>query len=181
MKLSNNIIIFLFLSSFSVAYYYAYNRTNGNILKSFQFALLCLLIKMGVIVPIISCRAEDQQSTKQIVTHVYKLTYNPYISVFDQHPSGLYMRHFEESPLVRRQNPESQKLLDTITELRAGESRSYKIALLLITYWLLQQQETSSFQPRTPLPPHLESARNLIFGKQKPDNFSCQKASMFDP
>ena len=38
------------------------------------------------------------------------------------------------------------------------------------------QQQSVGFQPirQAPLPPHLESARNLLFGKPKPDPFSCQ-------
>lgn len=30
------------------------------------------------------------------------------------------------------------------------------------------------------MPPHLESARNLLFGKPKPDQFSCRRLSIFD-
>jgi hypothetical protein len=30
------------------------------------------------------------------------------------------------------------------------------------------------------MPPHLESARNLLFGKPKPDQLSCRRFSMFD-
>jgi hypothetical protein len=30
------------------------------------------------------------------------------------------------------------------------------------------------------MPPHIESARNLLFGKPKPDQFSCQELSMSD-
>ena len=29
--------------------------------------------------------------------------------------------------------------------------------------------------------PHIESARNLLFGKLNPDKFSCRRLLMFDP
>ena len=31
-----------------------------------------------------------------------------------------------------------------------------------------------------PPPPHIESVRNLLFGKLKPDQFSCRRLSIFD-
>jgi hypothetical protein len=70
---------------------------------------------------------------------------------------------------------------DVINELRAGDSRVREAAWLLITIWMLQQQSVG-FQPvrQAPLPPHLESARNLLFGKPKSDQLFCQQASMFD-
>ena len=64
---------------------------------------------------------------------------------------------------------------NAINELRAGDSRVRETAWLLLTIWMLQQQRIG-FQPvrQAPMPPHLESARNLLFGKPKPDQFSCQ-------
>jgi len=61
----------------------------------------------------------------------------------------------------------TQKL---INELRAGDSRVRQAALLLLTVWMLQHQSVG-FQPINPAPrePHIESARNLLFGKPKPD------------
>ena len=60
-------------------------------------------------------------------------------------------------------------------------SRLTQAAWLLITIWTLQQQSVG-FQPvnHAPRPPHIESARNLLFGKPKPDQFSCRRLSMFD-
>ena len=65
---------------------------------------------------------------------------------------------------------------NAINELRAGDSRVREAAWLLITIWMLQQQSVG-FQPvrKAPMPPHLESARNLLFGKPKPDQFSSQR------
>jgi hypothetical protein len=47
MKLSKSILIFLFASSILGAFSYALNRTDGNVLKSLQFALYFLAIKIG--------------------------------------------------------------------------------------------------------------------------------------
>ena len=62
-----------------------------------------------------------------------------------------------------------------------GDSRLTQAAWLLITIWILQQQSVG-FQPvrQAPMPPHLESAQNLLFGKPKSDQFSCRRLSMFD-
>jgi hypothetical protein len=44
------------------------------------------------------------------------------------------------------------------------------------------QHQSAGFQPvrQAPMAPHMESARNLLFGKPKPDRFSCRQLSMFD-
>jgi len=70
---------------------------------------------------------------------------------------------------------------EVINELRAGDSWLTQAAWLLITIWMLQQQSVG-FQPvrQALMPPHLESARNLLFGKSKLDQFSCRQLSMFD-
>ena len=62
-----------------------------------------------------------------------------------------------------------------INELRAGDSRLTQAAWLLITIWMLQHQSVD-FQPvrQAPPPPHIQSARDLLFGKPKSDQSSCQ-------
>ena len=67
-----------------------------------------------------------------------------------------------------------------IKQLRAG-SRLNEAAWLLITIWLLQQQSVGfqSVRQASP-PPHIESARNLLFGKPKADQSSCRRLSVFD-
>nr|UZC30147.1 hypothetical protein [Entomoneis sp.]UZC30230.1 hypothetical protein [Entomoneis sp.] len=67
-----------------------------------------------------------------------------------------------------------------IKKLRAS-SWLNEAAWLLITIWMLQQQ-SAGFQPvrQAPPPPHIQSARNLLFGKPKPDQLSCRRLSMFD-
>jgi len=81
----------------------------------------------------------------------------------ESRPPGLYMSNIEH-PSVVPQHYHSQKL---INELRAGDSRVTQAAWLVITIWMLQQQSVC-FQPikQAPMPPHLESARNLLFGKK---------------
>ena len=58
----------------------------------------------------------------------------------------------------------------SVKELRAGDSKVRQAAWLLLTIWMLQQQSVG-FQPlrQAPPPPHIESARNLLFGKPKSD------------
>ena len=116
---------------------------------------------------------DQDQPTQQLVTRV---AYNPYVSVLDDyHHSGLYMDKIEHRHYV------SYHSESVIKELRAG-SRATEAACLLLTIWLLQQQSVG-FQPvrQAPPPPHIESARNLLFGKPKSDQLFCQQASMFDP
>jgi hypothetical protein len=145
-----------------------------------QFALYFLAIKIGLIAPNIPLELNQDQPNQQLVSRVQPLpVYNPYVSILDEYrPSGLYMSNIEQSSLV----PQRSHSREVINELRAGDSRVTQVAWLLITIWMLQQQGVG-FQPvrQAPMPPHLESARNLLFGKPKPDQLSCQQASMFDP
>ena len=170
MKFSNSILIFLFFSSVSGAFYYALKRTNGNVFKSLQFALFFLAIKIGLIAPNLPLKLDQHQPTQQLVSRV---VYNPYVSILDDyHPSGLLMDSIERSSSV----PQYSYSQNAINELRAGSSRVREAAWLLITIWMLQQQSVG-FQPVRPVarPPHVEAAQNLLFGKPKPDQFSSQR------
>ena len=114
-------------------------------------------------------------STKSVIERV---VYHPYVSIFDEYrPSGLYMTNFERPSLV----PDHSHSQSVINELRAGDSRLTQAAWLLIIIWMLQQQSVG-FQPinPAPMPPYIKSARNLLFGKPKPDQFSCRQLSRFD-
>lgn len=129
-----------------------------------------LAIKIGLIGPNVPLELNPDQPNSQLVSRIQtRAVYNPYVSVLDNYrPSGLYM---DKSVPQHYLSDHSQSV---IKELRAG-SRLTEAALLLLTIWMLQQQSLG-FQPvrQAPLPPHLESARNLLFGKPKPDQFSCQ-------
>jgi len=168
MKFSKSILIFLFVSSSLGAFSYALNRTDGNVYKSVLFALYFLAIKIGLIAPNVPLKLDHHQLNQQLVSRVQPLpVYSPYVSILDEsRPSGLYMTNFERSSLVS-QHSQSLKL---VNELRAGDSKVRQAAWLLITIWILQQQGVG-FQPvrQAPMRPHLESARNLLFGKPKPD------------
>ena len=167
MKFSRSILIFLFFSSVWGAFFYALNRTNGNVLKSLQFAAYFLAIKIGLIGANLPLKLDQDQPTQQLVSRV---VYNPYVSILDEYrPSGLYMTNSEQSSLVSHQS-QSQK---RVNELRAGDSRVTQAAWLLITIWMLQQQSVG-FQPVRPVarPPHIEAAHNLLFGKPKSDGQS---------
>ena len=69
-----------------------------------------------------------------------------------------------KNPLVV---PRSEISENTINRIRGGGTIR-EAAGLLITIWMLQQQSVG-FQPirQAPMPPHLESAHNLLFGKPK--------------
>jgi hypothetical protein len=140
-----------------------------------QFALYFLAIKIGLIAPNISLELNQDQPNHIFVNRVQlQLVYNRYVSVLDEYrPSSLYMSKVER-PLLVPQHSHSQKL---INELRAGNSRLTQVAWLLITICMLQQEQSVGFQPvrHAPLPPHLDSARNLLFGKPKSDSFSSRQ------
>jgi hypothetical protein len=125
----------LFLSSCSGAFCYALNRTDGNVLKSLQFALYFLATKIGLIAPNIPLELNQDQPNQQLVSRIQPLpVYNPYVSVLDEYRPSLlvlYMTNFERPSLVH-QHSHSQKL---INELRAGDSRLTQAAWLFITIW----------------------------------------------
>jgi hypothetical protein len=176
MKFSRSIILFLFVSSTLSGFYYALRRTKGNVCKSIIFTMWVLAIKIGLIEPNIPKKLNHHEPNPQLVSRVH--VYNPYISVLDDYrPSGLYMDKIQRPVPQHYVSYHSQSV---IKELRAG-SRLTEAAWLLITIWMLQQQSVG-FQPvrQAPMPPHLESARNLLFGKPKPDQFSCRRLSIFD-
>jgi hypothetical protein len=90
------------------------------------------------------------------------------------------MSNFER-PSLLPQHYSSYHSQQVINELKAGDSRLTQAGWLLITIWMLQQKSVG-FQPvnNPPCPPHIESARNLLFGKPKPDQLSCRQLSRFD-
>jgi hypothetical protein len=182
MKFSKSILIFLFFSSLAGAFFYALDRTNGNLFKSLQFTLYFLAIKMGLIGPNIPFKLDHHQPTQQLVSRVNKVElpgYHPYLSVYnDYRPSGLLMDSIERYSLV----PQYSYSQDAINELRAGGSRVREAAWLLITIWMLQQQSLG-FQPvrQAPPPPHHQlfggtssSPRKNYFSKSSQPGDSLQ-------
>ena len=88
MKFSNSILIFLFFSSVSGAFFYALHRTNGNVFKSLQFALYFLAIKMGLIAPSLPFELNQDQPNQQLLSSVNKVEsqgYHPYLSVYNDY------------------------------------------------------------------------------------------------
>lgn len=176
MKFSKSILIFLFFSSVSGAFFYALHRTNGNVFKSLQFALYFLAIKMGLIGPNLPPKLDQDQSIQQPVS---KVVSNPYVSILDEYrPSGLLMDSIKRSSLV----PQYSYSQNAINELRAGDSRVKEAAWLLITIWMLQQRSVG-FQPvrQAPPPPHRQlfggtssSLRKNYFSKSSQPGTSLQ-------
>lgn len=135
---------------------------------------------MGLITPNISLKFDHSKSNTHIISRVEPtLTYNPYVSVLnDYHSSGLYMGSIQQ--------PVSQNYLlnnskSVVNDLRVGDSKLTQAAWLLILIWMLQQQGVG-FKPikRPPMLPHIESARNLLFGKSKSNPYSSRQSSIFD-
>ena len=181
MKFSKNILIFLFVTSTVSAFYYALKRTNGNVYQSIMFTMYFVGIKIGLIGPNLSPKLNQYQPNQQLISRVIESPgYHPYLSLYnDYRPSGLYMDKIEQ-PVPQHYDYVSSHSESVIKELRAG-SRATEAAWLLLTIWMLQQQSVG-FQPlrQAPALPHIELAKNLLFGKPNPDQFSCRRLSMFD-
>ena len=171
MNFSKSILIFLFFSSVSGAFYYALKRTDGNVYQSIMFTMYFLAIKIGLITPNIPPKLDQYQPNQQLISRVIESPgYHPYVSLYDEYrPSGLYMDKIEQPAPQHYVSSHSQSV---INELRAG-SRLTEAAWLLLTIWMLQQQSVG-FQPVIPVvrPPHVEAAHNLLFGKPKSDGQS---------
>ena len=193
MKFSKSILIFLFFSSLSGAFYYALKRTNGNVCQSIMFTMYFLAIKIGLIGPNLSPKLDQDQPTQQLVS---RFVSNPYVSILDWYrPSGLYMDSIERFSSI----PQYSYSQNAINKLRASDSRVKEAAWLLITIWMLQQQSVG-FQPvrQAPPPPHRQlfvgtssSLRKNYFSKssqpgtslqvQKPSNMPQQNFSGLTP
>ena len=181
MKLSKSILIFLFASSILGAFSYALNRTDGNVLKSLQFALYFLAIKIGLIAPNIPLELDHRQPSQQLVSRVHPLPVsNPYVSILDDYrPSSLHMDNIQRLVSQHYLSYHSQSV---INEIRADDLRVTQAAWLLITIWMLQQQSVG-FQPvrQAPPPPHRQlfggtssSPRNNSFSKSSQPGASLQ-------
>ena len=163
--MKRNILIFLFVASTVSAFYYALNRTNGNVGKSIIFTMYFLSIKIGLIGPNVVIELDEPQPNQQIKAGVLPI-YHPYISALDDYysrPSSLYMTQTEMLGFV----PQYSHSHRSISELRGG-NRVSDAAWFLFFLWMLKQ-EGVGFQPIRPIarPPHLEAAHNLLFGKPK--------------
>jgi len=112
---------------------------------------------------------------------IERVVSQPYVSILNEYrPFGLYMSNFEPPSLVP-QHYSSYHFQVVINELRVGDLRLTQAAWLLIIIWMLQQKSVGFQSVRQiPLPPHVESARNFLFGKPKPDQLSCRQLSRFD-
>ncbi len=178
MKISKSIVFLAIFCIFFKCFFFALHRTNGNALKSLKFALYYLAIKIGLISPNVDRKFNEHQPNQQLVS-IERFVQSLPLSILDNyHPSGLYMENIQGTVQSHYVSDHSQSV---INELRAGDERLKQAAYLFITIWMLQYQ-SQAFQPvnYSPLPLHIESARNLLFGKPKPDKFSSRRSSMFD-
>ena len=186
MKYSKSILIFLFVSCTLSAFYYALDRTNGNVGQSIMFTMYFLAIKVGLIGPTVVRAFDPPQQNEQLVAKAGVLpVFHPYIPASDDYyynPSRLYMGETKRATLA----PQYSRSASPIAELRAG-SRSEDLkqtAYFLVSIWYaLKLQQSYGFQP---LPnqvqmPHLEAVNNFLFGKPKSDQLFCQQSSIFDP
>ena len=161
MKFSINIVIFLILSCLSAAFHYALKKTDGNVFKALQFALLYLAIKLGLIGLNIPGKLNQYQPTQQLVDRV---AYNRYIPSLKD--NNLYM-HKIKQPVYERHLSDHSKSL--IRDLRAGDLTLKQLAILVFTFWMWQH-EAIGFQPPAERPPH-----HQLFG----DNTNFQGKNYF--
>lgn len=175
MRYSKSILIFLFVSSTTSAFYYALKRTNRNISKSIMFTMYFLAIKIGLIGPIITDRFEPPQLNPRRVVETRVLPCYTASDGYYARPPRVYMGETKMGTLA----PHYSRSASPIAELRAG-SRSEDLkqtAYVLVSIWYaLKLQQSYGFKP---LPnqvqmPHLEAANNLLFGKPKINKFYSQ-------
>lgn len=78
-KYKASIALFLLLSTGYGVYIYVYNRTDGNILKSVEFTLYFLAIKIGFIAYKIPLELKQSQSANKTLISIEQVrpVYNP--------------------------------------------------------------------------------------------------------
>ena len=134
MKYSRTVLIFLLVSSTVSAFYYALDRTNGNVGQSIMFTIYFLAIKIGLIGPTVVRTFDPPQQNEQLMAKARVLpVFHPYISAsndsFDR-PSRLYMGE-------TKMGTHYSRFASPIAKLRAG-SRSEDLkqtAYLLVSIW----------------------------------------------
>ena len=175
MKPSKSIIIFVFVLSISSTFSWTMQKTKGDILKSLQFTVYFLGIKISLIGPIVIDRFEPPQLNPARVIESQVLPCYTASDDYYVRPPLVYMGETKMGILAQYAYSASP-----IADLRAG-SRSEDLkqtAFLLISIWYgLKLQQSYGFQP---LPnqmqmPHRESVNNFLFGKPKIDKFSSQR------
>ena len=167
MRISRSILIFLFISSISSAFYYGLKNTDGNVLKSIQFTMYFLAIKLDL-VSLNTYPKLNQPSEPQQIALRHSPIYNPHVSALNDYNSrtlGLYMNKVSQIArphhVLYRSRAES-----TVRDLRSGSILS-ETALVLITIWMLQHQSSGFQFAARQAPPNIESLNNLLFGQPK--------------
>lgn len=165
MRYSKSILIFLLVSSTTSSFYYALNRTNGNIGKSIMFTMYFLSIKICLIGPNVIRVLDQSQSNQEIIRVLPCYTSNYSDSYYDR--SRIYMAKIEQP--VHSISYYSESIIKNI---RAG-SRLEDAAFFLAMLYILKYQIVG-FQPVRPVlgPPHVKATQNLLFGKPKSDGQS---------
>ena len=180
--MKKSILIFLFVSSITSTFKYAYDRTGGNLVMSTTFTMHCLLVKAGLVEPFIVDKYEPPQldQSPQVVERL--LPYYMAEEGFYERPPRVYMGKNENK--VSTISPHYSHSIRTVTEIRAGMSSHdlREAAKLLVTVWIaMSLQNAGGFSlPPTLLKnhPHLQAAQpanNLLFGKPKVDKFSSKR------
>ena len=171
----------VFISILSGIFFVIYRQSDKKGFRrwwtSFKTAIIFSAIAASLI-PVNPEAIEPPGNNNQVYQERTVPVYNPYVSVLDDYrPFGLYMDKIEQPVPRHYVSYHSQSV---IKQLRAG-SRLNEAVWLLITIRMLQQQSVG-FQPvrQASPPPHIESARNLLFGKPKADQSSCRRLSVFD-
>lgn len=173
-KYKTSIALFLLLSTGYSVYIYVYNRTDRNILKSLEFTLYFLAIKIGFIAYKIPLELKQNQSANKTLISIEQVrpVYNPYVSVFYESRSYvLEMENIQHSILTA-----SLETRSTINDIRAGDLKSNvrEAAWLFVTIWMIQQQGNTAFQPvrQAPQPPPHQQLFGGVSSSPRNNNFS---------
>lgn len=161
-----------------IRFFYALDRTKGNIFAALTFALYYLGVKLGFINMNyqIGEKVEHYRQPEPVVMLIP--SYKPY-SHSESQPAVIVMEIMKKAKTF---NPDylTGYSKSVISEIRAG-GRLNDAVLLFITIWLLNQENAGGFQSQAPLPPHLESAKQLLFGGKSKHNPSSTQISMQKP
>ena len=168
MKYSKSILIFLFLSSTTSAFYYGLKRTNGNVYQSIMFTIHYLLLKAGLIDPIITHRLKPPELNPPCVVETRVLPCYTSSDGYYARPPRVYMGETKMGTLAFQHS----RSASSIAELRAGSrSEDFKqaVGLFVMLWYGFKVQQAYGFGVQ-PLPnqvqlPHVEAVNNFLFGK----------------
>ena len=175
------ILILCFALCTASTFKYAYDRTDGNLVMSIMFTMQCLLLKAGLVEPIIVNKYEPPQldQPRQVVERLLP----DYMAEegFYERPLRVCMGKNENK--VSTISPHYSHSVRTVTEIRAGMSSDdlREAAKLLIAVWIgtcLQNAGGFSIPPSLlKKHPRLQAANDYLFGKPRQNGYATSSGS----